>query len=178
MVFSHWPCPITYISPRPIGILGVEMSHKFFDFFVLLFPLTESPFLSFLFYQLRSGLEIKVHVGIVTPSIVNKWVEILLSGALKTQMLINGHIKECIEAHAPTLTTWVIILPQKDGANRRWGLCDVSLQVLSWSHRAPMGCSTAALLGSLYSIILQIICSSRVKPSLSYAFIFFLADMF
>ena len=27
-------------------------------------------------------------------------------------MLINSHIKECIEAHAPTLTTWVNILPQ------------------------------------------------------------------
>ena len=27
-------------------------------------------------------------------------------------MLINNHIKECIEAHAPTLTTWIIILPQ------------------------------------------------------------------
>lgn len=36
----------------------------------------------------------------------------ILSGALKSQVLINGHIKECIEAHAPTLTTWVIILPQ------------------------------------------------------------------
>ena len=36
----------------------------------------------------------------------------LLPGALKPQMLINGHIKEGIEAHAPTLTTWVIILPQ------------------------------------------------------------------
>ena len=38
-------------------------------------------------------------------------VGILLSGALKPQMLINSHIKECIEACAPTLTTWVIILP-------------------------------------------------------------------
>ena len=31
-------------------------------------------------------------------------VEMLLPGALQPQMLINGQIKECIEAHAPTLT--------------------------------------------------------------------------
>ena len=36
----------------------------------------------------------------------------LLSGALKPQMLTNNHIKECIKAHVPTLTTRVIILPQ------------------------------------------------------------------
>ena len=41
----------------------VEMSRKFYAFFALLFPSTESPFLSFLFCQLRSGLEIKVRVG-------------------------------------------------------------------------------------------------------------------
>ena len=33
-------------------------------------------------------------------------------GALKPQMLINSHIKEYVEAHALTLTTCVIILPQ------------------------------------------------------------------
>ena len=38
----------------------------------------------------------------------------LLPGALTPHMLINGHIKECIKAHAPTLTTWVNILPQID----------------------------------------------------------------
>ena len=37
VVFSHWPCSITSISPDPIGVLGVETSHKFYDFFVLLF---------------------------------------------------------------------------------------------------------------------------------------------
>ena len=35
----------------------------------------------------------------------------LLPGALKPQMLINSHIKECIKAHAPTPTTWLIFLP-------------------------------------------------------------------
>ena len=30
----------------------------------------------------------------------------LLPGALRPQMLINIHIKECIEAHAPTLTDY------------------------------------------------------------------------
>ena len=72
VVFSHWPGPSTYISPCSIRFLGVEMSHKFYGFFVLLFPQTESPCFSFLFYQLRSGLEIKVHVGINTLPIVNK----------------------------------------------------------------------------------------------------------
>ena len=38
----------------------------------------------------------------------------LLPGALKPQMLINGHIKECMEAHAPTVMTWVNILPHGD----------------------------------------------------------------
>ena len=31
---------------------------------------------------------------------------VLLPGALRPQMLINIHIKECIEAHAPTLTDY------------------------------------------------------------------------
>ena len=35
--FSHWPCPVTSIGPCPIGVLEVEMSHKFYDFFALLF---------------------------------------------------------------------------------------------------------------------------------------------
>ena len=36
----------------------------------------------------------------------------LLPGALKPQMSTSGHIKECIEAQAPALTTRVNILPQ------------------------------------------------------------------
>jgi len=35
----------------------------------------------------------------------------LLPGSLKPQMLINSHIEEYIEAYAPTMTTWIIILP-------------------------------------------------------------------
>ena len=31
-------------------------------------------------------------------------VEMLLPGALKPQKFIGVHLKECIEAHAPTLT--------------------------------------------------------------------------
>ena len=38
VVFSHWPCPVTYISPCPIGALGVEMPHKSHGFFALFFP--------------------------------------------------------------------------------------------------------------------------------------------
>ena len=37
VVFSHWPCLVTCISPCPVRVLGVEMSHKFYDFFVVLF---------------------------------------------------------------------------------------------------------------------------------------------
>ena len=81
------------------------MPLKFYDFFVLLFLYSESSFLSFLFYQLRRGLEIKVQVEEGTFPIVNKACGELFSGALKPQTLINSHIKECIEAHAPTLTT-------------------------------------------------------------------------
>ena len=40
----------------PIGVLGVETSHKFYDFFVLLFLWTKSPFLPFLFCPLREFL--------------------------------------------------------------------------------------------------------------------------
>lgn len=36
--FSHWLCPITYIHPCPIGILGVGMSRKSHGFFALFFP--------------------------------------------------------------------------------------------------------------------------------------------
>ena len=38
VVFSHWPCSVTCVSLCPIGVLGVEMSCKFYGFFALLFP--------------------------------------------------------------------------------------------------------------------------------------------
>ena len=38
VVFSHWPCSVTCISPCPIGVLGVEMSQKSHGFFALFFP--------------------------------------------------------------------------------------------------------------------------------------------
>ena len=94
------------------------MSQKFYAFvFVFVFCPFLSPFLSFLFYQLRSGLEIPIFYskkkvcgeGAFPVIKQGLWgcypLEPLLSGALKPQMLINGHIEECIEAHAPTLTT-------------------------------------------------------------------------
>ena len=37
VVFSHRHCPMTFISPCPIGVLRVEMSHKSHGFFALLF---------------------------------------------------------------------------------------------------------------------------------------------
>ena len=65
---------------------------------------------SFLSYQLRSGLEIHVFYskqslwGMGISYHETRPVETLLPGALKSYMLISGHIKECIEVHAPTLT--------------------------------------------------------------------------
>ena len=59
----------------------------------------------------------------------------LLPGALKLQMLINGHIKESIKAHAPTLTTRVNILLQA-------GSEEIALRSLSPKegfHKAFMG---------------------------------------
>ena len=38
VVFSRWPHPVPYISPCPIGVLGVEMAPKFYGLSVLLFP--------------------------------------------------------------------------------------------------------------------------------------------
>ena len=35
----------------------------------------------------------------------------LLPGTLKSWMFLNDHIKEYIQAHAPTLTIGIIILP-------------------------------------------------------------------
>lgn len=43
------------------------MSYKFYGFLVLLFPLTKSPFLSFLSYQWRSGLEIRMSYSKQSP---------------------------------------------------------------------------------------------------------------
>ena len=37
VVFFHWPCSITYISPCSIGVLGVEISHKS-HLFLFFFP--------------------------------------------------------------------------------------------------------------------------------------------
>ena len=36
VVFSYWPCPVTYISLCPVGFLGVEISCKVYGFIVLL----------------------------------------------------------------------------------------------------------------------------------------------
>ena len=110
--FLHWTYSSTYISPCPIGVLGLEMSgvssmvSLSFSFLWL-----ETPFLSFLFYQLRSGLEYNKQSGVGGEIHIsyNKMgsVEVLLPGTLKPQKLINIH-KERI--HVPTLTTWVNIL--------------------------------------------------------------------
>ena len=99
----------------------MEMSRKFSDFFVLLFPSTEPPFLSFLFCHLRSGLELKVPVGKGTFPIVNKACRGLLSGALKPQTLIHSLVKESMGARAPTLTAWLVFcLPRRLGEFPSW----------------------------------------------------------
>ena len=36
--FSHWPCPVTCIRAYPIGVLEIDMPHKFYGYFVLLSP--------------------------------------------------------------------------------------------------------------------------------------------
>ena len=83
-----------------IGVLGVEMSCR-------------SPgSLPFSSHKLsHRGLGINIHLGICTLPIVNKACGDVTSGDLKPQMLIYSHIKECIEAYSPTLTTWVIVPP-------------------------------------------------------------------
>ena len=63
VVYSHWPCSVTFVSPCPVGALGVETSPKFSGFFVLVFPWMRSPFLPFLFCPLRSRLETRVSYG-------------------------------------------------------------------------------------------------------------------
>jgi len=68
------------------------------------------PFLSFHFYQWRSGVEILIFYskqslgGMHLSYNKTRPVGMLVPEALKPQMLINGHIKECIEAHASTPT--------------------------------------------------------------------------
>ena len=52
----------------------------------------------------------------------------LLPGALKPQMLINGHIKEGIQAHVPTLTACIIILPHQNTC------CSAQVPPLSPDH--------------------------------------------
>ena len=59
--FSHWPCPITYISPCPIGVSGVEMSHKSHGFFDVFFHKLS-----------HRGLGITVLLDVGTLPIVNK----------------------------------------------------------------------------------------------------------
>ena len=97
---------MTYISSCPTGLVGLEMSRKFYGFFYAFL----SPSLSVLYYQLGSGLEIPIFYskqslwGMRISYNKTRPVGMLLPGALKPQMLINGHFKECIEAHAPSLT--------------------------------------------------------------------------
>ena len=50
-------------------------------------------------------LGIHVQLGIGTLPIVNKAGGDITPWSPKTQMLIYGHIKDCIEAHALKLTT-------------------------------------------------------------------------
>lgn len=38
VVFSHWSCPVAYISPCPIGVSGVEMASKSQSFFAPSLP--------------------------------------------------------------------------------------------------------------------------------------------
>ena len=33
--FPHWPCPVIYIRPYPVGLLEMDMPHKFYGYFVL-----------------------------------------------------------------------------------------------------------------------------------------------
>ena len=68
-------------------VLGVEMSLSFS-------PCKRS----------HRGLGITVHLGVGTLPTVNRDCGDVTPGALKPQMFINGHIKECIQAHAPSLT--------------------------------------------------------------------------
>ena len=64
VVFSYLPCLITYVSPCPIGVLGVKMFH----------PVSLMVSLPFFSHKLSHRvLGINVHLGIGTlPIIVNK----------------------------------------------------------------------------------------------------------
>ena len=72
---------------------------QFYVFFVLFFPQIKSPFLSLLFSQLRSGLEICISYskqslwGMCISYNKTRSEEVLLPRAFKSQMLINIHIK-------------------------------------------------------------------------------------
>ena len=108
VAFSHWPCPVSCISPCPIGVSRVDLSHSF------MVSLSSSLILSHHSshsYQLRSGLEIKVHVEEGAFPTVNKACGESLFGALEPQMFIDSHIKDCIQAQTPPRSTWVNILP-------------------------------------------------------------------
>lgn len=61
VVFSHWPCPVTYISPCPIGFQGWKCPVRL---------MVSLPFSSCKLS--RKGLGIHVHLGIGTLSTVNK----------------------------------------------------------------------------------------------------------
>ena len=64
VVFFHWPCLVTCISPCPVGVLRVEISHKsHVGFFFLLFSSQKLG---------HRGLRINVHLGVGTLPIVNK----------------------------------------------------------------------------------------------------------
>ena len=59
--FSHWPCPVTYIRPYPIGVLEMDMPHKLHGCFVLLSPRLG---VAIPLIPSRGELEIKVHLNI------------------------------------------------------------------------------------------------------------------
>ena len=68
------------------------------------------PFSSHRLHHRELGMN--VHFFIAILPIANRAYGDVTLGALKPQIFINGHIKECVEAHASTLATSVIILPQ------------------------------------------------------------------
>ena len=59
----------------------------------------------------HSGLEINVHLGIGPLPVVNTPCGDVTPWSPEAANVNHSHIQECIEAPAPTLTTWVIILP-------------------------------------------------------------------
>ena len=92
----------------------------------------------------------------------------LLPGALKPQMLINSHIKECIEAHAPTLTTRVNILPH--GNKVKWVLhTRAKPRCAPWKPAGPPLGWAASALGqfpaSQPALLTEALCPQRLGPS-------------